>query len=178
MSTDKKKFENVKEGMMTTEESPEHKLKAVSQKLEKAIEKKQLQETVSMTYDNKGLHLEFKDKVLFSSGSADLSPEHQKVVKDVVKVLKDLSSEYHLMIEGHTDDVPLHNHELFASNWELSSARGISMMRWFKNVGIAEDHMSVISYAHTHPKVDIKDLKGAELQKARAANRRVIIRIE
>ena len=179
MSTDKKKFENVKEGMMTQgQENPQSKLRSASKKLEKVIEKKHLQDLASTTFDNNGLHIEFKEGVLFSSGAAEFSVEHQKTIKEVIKIISDLGSDYQLVIEGHTDDVPLHSKEVFESNWELSAARGFAMMRWFQSMGIPENHMSVLSYAHTRPKIDPKGLKGAELQKARAANRRVLIRIE
>ena len=51
------------------------------------------------------------------------------------------------------------------------------MLNMFTARGIKEDHMSVHAYAHTRPKVPFAALKGAALEKARSANRRVVIRI-
>jgi chemotaxis protein MotB len=84
---------------------------------------------------------------------------------------------YRLVFEGHTDDVPVRGGP-FQSNWDLSAARGISLLESFKKRGIEEDRMSVLAFAHTRPKVPFEGLKGKALQKARAANRRVVIRIE
>jgi outer membrane protein OmpA-like peptidoglycan-associated protein len=51
-------------------------------------------------------------------------------------------------------------------------------MRQFVAKGVAENRVSVVSYAQTRPKRPIEGLEGKELAQARAANRRVVIRIE
>jgi chemotaxis protein MotB len=93
-------------------------------------------------------------------------------------VISGINSQYHLVIEGHTDDVPLHHGGLYASNWELSAARGFSLMRWLQSLGVPETNMSVVAFAHTRPKVSLEGLTGEKLMKARALNRRVVVHIQ
>lgn len=179
MEPDKQKFDNIKSGMR--KESVHGKtdsLDALSQKISKVIQEKNLTEAAAVKLDRDGLHIEFKDGLLFQSGSADPNPQHEQVVKDVMSVIAGIGPQYRMVIEGHTDDVPLRKGGRFESNWELSSSRGFSLMRQFHALGVSDGKISVVSFAHTKPKVDVSGLKGPALQKARAANRRVLIWIE
>jgi chemotaxis protein MotB len=155
-------------------------LTAVSKRIENEIKRLQLDKSAQVTIDPTGVMVEFKDGLLFSTGSADGNPKFTTVVGQVMKVIASAPDLYHLKIEGHTDDVPIvpSKGQKFASNWELSASRGISIMRQFAAKGVREDRMSVQAYAHTKPKKPVTGLKGLALDQARAANRRVVIRIE
>lgn len=76
----------------------------------------------------KGVLLIFKDDMLFESGKANLRPE----VKNILHQLGSILRKYDKLIrvEGHTDNIPISNSK-FASNWELSTARAISVVRYF-----------------------------------------------
>jgi chemotaxis protein MotB len=70
-------------------------------------------------------------------------------------------------IEGHTDNVPIHNDE-FDSNWELSSARATCITRVFVDTGlISPERLSAAGYAQYHP------MAGNDTDSGRAENRRV-----
>ena len=74
---------------------------------------------------------------------------------------------YDLRIEGHTDNVPIHNAE-FDSNWELSSARATRIARLFLDMkAILPDRLSAAGYAEYHPVASNATPEG------RAENRRV-----
>lgn len=155
-------------------------LTAVSRRIENEIKRLQLDKNAQVTIDPNGVMVEFKDGLLFSTGSSDGNPLFTTVVGQVMKVIASVPDLYHLTIEGHTDDSPMvpSKGQKFASNWELSASRGISIMRQFAAKGVREDRMSVQAYAHTRPKKPVTGLKGLALEQARAANRRVVIRIE
>lgn len=178
---DKRKYEQVKSAMQTLSAKKAMKdvdnLDTLSKKIEKAIKLRKLDNTVSVTYDVSGLSIEFKDAMLFATASSDLDPKYTKVVDQVMQAIAGAPGNYRLIFEGHTDDVPMTSGK-FRSNWELSSARGVALLDSFKRRGVTENRMSVQSYAHTRPKVDIAGLKGKALTAARAANRRVVIKIE
>ncbi|MBI2602152.1 MAG: flagellar motor protein MotB [Deltaproteobacteria bacterium] len=179
MEPNKQKFDNVKSGMRKESvHGKEDSLDVLSKKIKQVIQEKTLTEAADVKFDRDGLHIEFKDGLLFQSGSADPNPQNEQVVVDVMSVIAGIGPQYRMVIEGHTDDVPLRPGGRFDSNWELSASRGFSLMRQFHTLGVPQDKVSVTSFAHTNPKVDIKGLKGAALQKARAANRRVVIWIE
>jgi chemotaxis protein MotB len=150
---------------------------AVSKRIENEIKRLKLDKNAQVTIDSSGVMVEFKDGLLFSVGSADGNQQFAGVVGQVMKVIASAPDLYKLRIEGHTDDLPIKSTK-FASNWELSAARGISLMRQFTARGVRENRISVVAYAHTKPKRAVTGLKGKDLEQARAANRRVVIRID
>ncbi len=152
-------------------------LSSVSKRITTEIKRLKLDKSAQVTFDDAGLAIEFKDGLIFSTASSAPNNEFIEVVGKVMKVIALTPEKFHLKIEGHTDDQPIKSSQ-FASNWELSSARGIALMRQFAQRGVQEERMSVIAYAQTRPKLPTEGLSGIALQQARAANRRVVIRIE
>jgi len=179
MKPNKEKFEHIKDGMAAkVDVKKQDSLKSLSKKIEKMIKKKKLQKNAQVTYDSDGLHIEFKDGLLFKSGSANTNPKFAKVTKDVMAVIAKMAPKYRMIIEGHTDDTPVRKNGKFRSNWELAASRGFSLMRKFHKMGVGEKKVSVVSYAHTRPKIPIANLTGKRLRRARSSNRRVVIWIE
>lgn len=179
MKPDKKKYEHMKDGLSAkVTEKKEQNLHQLPEEISKIIEEKKLSQAAQVNFDSDGLHIEFKDGLLFKTGSAAPNPKFQKITDEVLQVISTAKSRYSMKIEGHTDDLPLRKSGKYPSNWELSAARGFTLMRNFKEFGVPEEQLSVVAYAHTKPKVAIEGLKGRELKKARAANRRVVIWIE
>jgi chemotaxis protein MotB len=150
---------------------------AVTHRIQNEIKRLKLQQSAQVTLDPTGVVVEFKDGLLFAVGSADTNTQFSTVVGQVMKVIASAPDLYQIKIEGHTDDVPIKS-EKYASNWELSASRGISLLRQFAARGVKEDRLSVQAFAHTKPKRPTAGLKGKELDMTRAANRRVVIRIE
>lgn len=149
----------------------------ISQRLNEAIKRLQLDQMASITYDTAGLSVEFKDALLFGLGSTEPNLQSQGVVKKIMDLIAETPESFTFRFEGHTDDIPLKGSKI-PSNWELSSLRGIRMMREFEMRGISTKRMAVVAYADTRPKVPIEGLRGSALEHARTQNRRVVIRIE
>lgn len=178
---DKRKYDNLNTAMAAKPGAePKDNLQTIAAKVTEVIKEKKLDKTVEARLDVDGLKIELKDAALFEVGSASLSEKNAPVVEQVMELIASAPGDYKLVIEGHTDDQPLGKSGLvrFKSNWDLSAARGISLLDSFKARGVAERRMTVAAYAHTRPKVSVKGLKDEALKKARAANRRVVIRIE
>ena len=175
---DKKKYDNIQTTMNAKiVEKKEDNLKVLNEKLLNELKKQKLDQSASVQLNTNGLAVEFKDGLLFGPGSAKSNQKFTVTVGAVMKLIAASPDRYHVVIEGHTDDTPINSRD-FQSNWELSAARGFALMRQFKARGVAESRMSVEAFAQTRPKVAIAALKGEDLAKARAANRRVVIRIE
>lgn len=161
-------------------------LMEVKEKIDKVIEEQRLGGEISTKMDKDGLVIEFSNALLFESGEADLKSEANTVFVPIERhLVEDLEPHYGLVIEGYTDDVPISNSR-FASNWELSSSRAIHVMQRLQQAGLDPRRISVKGYANTRPAtdVDISDpaalarLSPDALQEVRAANRRVIIRVD
>lgn len=114
------------------------------------IEQANLSSTVSVVKTEKGISVRIMDSVLFESGSATLLDAAKPVLDKLSGVIKD--SPYNIMVEGHTDDIPISTAQ-FPSNWELSTARAISVAKYMISVGVKPDILSVAGYAQYHPVV-------------------------
>jgi len=165
-----------KEKKQEQSKTPVESLEAVSKKLEDKVKELKLNDKMKVLYDADGVTLELTENLLFPTGSATAKSAFLDSLQPVLKLVGSTSERYHLTLEGHTDDRPIASGP-FHSNWELSAARGISLLHILKARGIREERMSVHSYAHTKPKTPYATLRGLTLEKARATNRRVVIRI-
>jgi chemotaxis protein MotB len=93
------------------------------------------------------------DRILFDSGSAMIKPEGIKVMKTVGEVLKKVTDKQ-IRIDGHTDNVPISARlkERFPSNWELSTSRATSVVRYLiDEAGIAPELLTAAGHADTQP---------------------------
>lgn len=125
-----------------------------------------LDRSVEMVQEKDRINLAINERILFTSGEAELRDSGLAVLKPLVAILKD--TPHSMSISGHTDNLPIAT-ELFPSNWELSSARAASVVRYLQMQGIAAQRLRAIGYADTRPVSDNSDTTG------RAANRRVEI---
>jgi len=116
-----------------------------------------------------GVVLKLPGKVLFGSGKAELKPEARKTLNKIIPLLK--SYPYSIQVEGHTDNLPIHT-ERFHSNWELSAARAISVIKYFWRNGIPQDRLSALGYGEYRPVVP------NDTPEHRALNRRIEILIK
>jgi len=114
-----------------------------------------------------GLVISLREIGFYASGSATLKTSSLPAVQRIAMVLLDRPED--IRIEGHTDNVPIHNAE-FASNWELSSARATGMIQLFiTKFSFPPARLSAAGYAQYHPVATNVTAEG------RARNRRVDI---
>jgi chemotaxis protein MotB len=107
--------------------------------------------------------------ILFDLGKADLKPEAIPIFKKLSGLFK--TNDDYIRVEGHTDNLPIHT-EKFPSNWELSAARAITVIRFFiDKSNVSPMRFEALGYGEFHPaaKNDTKE--------GRAKNRRVEIKI-
>jgi chemotaxis protein MotB len=147
-------------------------LEELREKVDKLVERSpELKDRVRTRDDAEGLGIEFKDALLFDSGSAALRPEARPAIDEIAHLLRELPARP-VTIEGHTDDVPISTRD-FHSNWELSSQRAINVLNALQSAGVGREHMSARALADTRP----LETQG-NLEQRRTANRRVVIRVE
>jgi len=107
------------------------------------------------------------DNVLFATGSARVNPEGQEALKQIANVLREFSDR-RFQIEGHTDNVPMKSAR-FPSNWELSTARALSVVHLMVQEGVAAENVSAAGFGEFQPRADNETPEG------RALNRRIEI---
>ena len=98
----------------------------------------------------------FQSEVLFAPGSAELGDAAKKELMPVIAALKEISAKippdvtWILRVDGHTDRRPISNSQ-FASNWELSTARAISVVRFAIEEGIPASRLAAAGFADKQP---------------------------
>ncbi|QTO51412.1 OmpA/MotB family protein [Burkholderia latens] len=122
---------------------------------------------ISLVRAPHGIEIGIDAKVLFNVGDAHLLPDAAPVLSQIACALSEHASG-DILVEGHTDSVPIANAK-YESNWELSSARAGSVVRYLAERGVAPHRLAAIGRADTQPLVAGDDAA------ARARNRRVTI---
>jgi chemotaxis protein MotB len=107
------------------------------------------------------------DKLLFDSGQATLQPGGDPLLSEVSQLLN-LDKTHPITVEGHTDNVPIASAE-FPSNWELSTARATTVVRFLISHGVSAGRLGAVGYSDLHPLASDATAAG------RALNRRVEI---
>lgn len=104
----------------------------LAKKLEKEIQAGQIE----ITEMKNRLTVTMVDKIIFPSGSAEISPEGKTVLSKVVEILKGVKDK-RIQVEGHTDNVPIVSglKKRFPTNWELSTARATEVVRYLQEAG-------------------------------------------
>jgi len=142
-----------------------------AEKIKQVMETKNMEEAVKVEVTEKGIAIMLRDPVGFASGSADLKEQGKEILKDVSDVIK-TNPDLKVRVEGHTDDVPIHSNR-YASNWELSSARSLSVVQLLSaQTGIQPQNMSAVGYGEYRPVVPNTSPEN------RAKNRRIQIFVD
>src|SRR3954454_18028930 len=105
---------------------------------------------IQSTITQRGLVIRLlTDKVLFDSGQAQLKPQAGPLLDQVAKLLQ-LAPGHDVMVEGHTDSVPIRG-SVYPTNWELSTARASRVVRYLVDHGARSLRMGASGYAALHP---------------------------
>ncbi len=119
----------------------------------------------------------FQSEVLFSSGSGDLNPDGKlqmlKVAEALITIGREIPDDINwvLRVDGHTDDIPISGGGRVRDNWELSSARATSVVRYFISEGVPAKRLVAAGFGEFQP------LEDADTNEARAANRRIELKL-
>lgn len=122
---------------------------------------------VQVNLDERGLLIRFVEGVLFDSGKANLKNEAKVILDKIAPLL--IESHRHIRIEGHTDNLPINTRD-FPSNWELSTARAVNVVKYLiEKYNFSPYILSAAGYGEYRP------IAPNDSAKNRALNRRVDI---
>jgi chemotaxis protein MotB len=103
---------------------------------------------------NRGL-VKFKSDLLFDKGSDTVTPAASDALKALCGILNsDQAKEFHIVIAGHTDDIPIRRTETMQrhpTNWHLSCDRAISVLNVLEGCGVAPERMSTRGFGEYRP---------------------------
>lgn len=124
-----------------------------------------------------GVQISFMGTVFFVPGSADVKDDGQKLLKELLGTIKETAAGFRVVVEGHTDDVPLGASSIYKNNWELSSIRSCRVLDFFANQGFDKGILTAIGYGETKPIAPNRDDQGHAIPENQAKNRRVVIKL-
>ena len=124
-----------------------------------------LDANVSVKMSSQGVLVNIKDAILFDSGSSQLKESGLDLLKSLEGLINDFNND--IVIEGHTDNIPI-NMGLYPTNWELSTARAVSVVRYLSEAeNIDPSRLSARGYGEYSP------ITKNDTPSNRALNRRV-----
>jgi chemotaxis protein MotB len=141
------------------------KLRMVQQVIDEKFKQLGKNEALQTEITERGLVVHILESTLFDQGSAVLKSRAMEVLDLIADLLQGRPN--HIRVEGHTDDMPIAT-AVYPSNWELSSARATTVVRYFAdNYAIPPDRISALGYGMYRPVVPNNSIEN------RARNRRV-----
>ncbi|HHZ17146.1 MAG TPA: OmpA family protein [Clostridia bacterium] len=138
------------EELLSPEEKEKKALEKVADEIAKYAREKGVSANINLHYDEeRGLYISITGTVLYEDASATLTREAKEFVKIISDQLKKLPN--HIRIEGHTDNRPINSAE-FPSNWELSAARSVNLVRYLiEELDFDPTRLSVAGYSEYRP---------------------------
>ena len=137
--------------------------KSVAEKLRKMIDAGKLEVTTRQGR----MIVKLPAEVLFASGSAQLSEPGHAPLKELAGVLKQFPDR-RFMVAGHTDNVPI-GPSNYKSNWELSTARAVTLSEFFASSGVNPHRLTAAGYSEYDP------IRANATEAGRSENRRIEI---
>lgn len=124
-----------------------------------------LDKSVSVEKIEKGFKVIFGSHVLFPSGKAEINKAAYPYLDEMIKVAQ--NNPFLVRVEGHTDNVPINTPE-FPSNWELSTARAVNVLRYLLEKGeLPAERLAAVGFSQYHP------VARNDISEGRQKNRRV-----
>ncbi|MBP3887112.1 MAG: OmpA family protein [Cellulosilyticum sp.] len=147
-------------------------LTSATEDIQEHIKANSIEESIDVERQGDEVIIRFRDGVLFDSGKAQIKAGAVPTLSIMGDKLRSyLDQGYTLAIEGHTDNQPISTAQ-FPSNWELSSARAIAVLKfYFQEMDFDLEKMSCQGFAEYHPIAENSTAEG------RAMNRRVEIKL-
>ncbi len=140
----------------------------LSQQVQKSLQSLVDAGVVEVRANEDWIEIDMRSGLLFESGSDVLANAADPVIRELAGRLRDGSNL--LRVRGYTDNEPIET-ERFPSNWELSSARAVAVVRMLQNLGVSPGRLAVEGYGQYNPVASNDTAQG------RARNRRVVLAI-
>lgn len=163
-------FEVTDEVVAAVEQQIQEEIQQQAEQLKEALAEEITEGLVTVETQDTKVIVRIQEKGSFPSGSADLNPGFLEVMGRISSEIAAMPGS--IVVAGHTDNVPIHN-ERFRSNWELSSARAVTVVHaLLENPDVDPERVQIEGHADTIP------IATNDTPEGRALNRRVELIVE
>lgn len=122
------------------------------EKVNEILEQNGLQDIIEVREEDYGVVLQLSDSILFDTGKAELKADSNGILDVISLIVPHVENE--IMIQGHTDNVPIKSSK-YESNWELSTDRAITVLKYFiETKGFDPTKFSASGYGEYRPLVE------------------------
>ncbi|MFT4145906.1 MAG: OmpA family protein [Mobilitalea sp.] len=143
-------------------------MKSFQEFIDEILDEMNMGVSVGTSMEERGLIITFKNDVFFDSGKDTLTEDMKNSLEKIARLLNKVDNS--IVIEGHTDNVPIGLGSRFSSNWQLSAARAANVAQYLAEKGLVDGiRMSAVGYGEYRP-VETNDTSSG-----RSKNRRVDI---
>lgn len=149
--------------------TPPDPAQVLAQRLASQLGQAGMLDAVKIEVEDARLTLQIQEKILFSSGRAELNGQGNQVLDGLAPMF--MAPGQMISVEGHTDNIPI-NTGMFPSNWELSASRASRVVRYLVERGVPTNRLRAVGYGEMRPLADNASEQG------RTTNRRVSIVID
>ncbi|MCG7905278.1 MAG: type VI secretion system protein TssL, long form [Candidatus Thiodiazotropha taylori] len=165
LDRESKDANDVDEAKAAMQAELEREVQAQAEELQEMLESEISDGLIDVETESTNIIIRIQEKGSFPSGRANLNPEFFEVISKITEVIATTPGK--IIVAGHTDNIPISTRR-FRSNWELSSARAVTVVHaMLSNASIEEERFLIQGYADSQPLVD------NETAENRAQNRRV-----
>lgn len=139
------------QGILLTPRMSQSDIPMLVKKVRKLLQTVKMREQLLVIAADKMVKIRIPSKVLFESGSAKLLKQSEEILQALLPIVSEVSND--VRVDGHTDDMPIRSAS-FPSNWELSTARACSVVRFYtEELGLDSTRFSAQGYADNRPQV-------------------------
>ncbi len=143
-------------------------MKAFQEFIDEILDEMNMGVSVGTSMEERGLIITFKNDVFFDSGKDTLTEDMKSSLEKIARLLNKVDNS--IVIEGHTDNVPIGLGSKFSSNWQLSAARAANVAQYLAEKGLVDGvRMSAVGYGEYRP------VESNDTNSGRSKNRRVDI---
>lgn len=132
---------------------------------------------LDVKHNDQGLNITMNMQTLFKIGSADLTQDAEKLINQIIDKVKEKEDDVRVIIEGHTDNIPIIGSRVYPSNWELSGARASTVVRRFEQKGFPSKKLVAMGFADTKPALPNMDKSGKPIRTNQLKNRRIVLKV-
>lgn len=139
-------------GILLTPTTRKSEMPHIVKQVKNKLSKVSMADRILVLSNDQMVKIQIPANVLFESGQAEMKKGADEVLTALVPVIGTIDN--YVRVDGHTDDLPTRT-TVFPSNWELSTARACSVVRFFVDkMGLDPERFSAQGYADNRPKVD------------------------
>jgi chemotaxis protein MotB len=141
-----------------------------ARRIRQVVKREKLEDAIKVQVTEKGIAIKIADPIGFDLGKAEIRPEFMALLGEITGSLQNLPENY-IRVEGHTDNIPIRTAQ-FPSNWELSAARALNVVKFFARHGFDPSRLSAVGYGEYRPIASNQTAEG------RQRNRRIEIYVD